>query len=98
MRCLTVESGNLSIVNNNFKDEHSSKYWENMGKRWAGLDLWCTLGNGPEIGKTNFVLGVGAGNGETSTGQALLGCHKLNLCRDVNLVTLHILCKFAHLV
>ena len=68
MRCLTVESGNLSIVNNSLQDGHSSKYWGNAGLGW---DFWCTLGNGPEIGGKIFVLGVGAGNGENSIGQAL---------------------------
>ena len=71
MRCLAVERGNLSIVNNSLKDGHSSKYWENIGDT-LGWDLCCTLGNGPEIGGKFFILAVGTGNGETSTGQALL--------------------------
>ena len=54
---------------------------QNIGKIWGnaglGWDLWCTLGYGPEIGKTNFVLGVGGGNVETGTGQALFTVYHL---------------------
>ena len=69
MRCLTVESGNLSIVNNSLKDGHSSKYWENIGETlgWAGI-----CGARWVMGK-KFVLGWEWGKQYwASTGPALV--------------------------
>ena len=45
MRWLTVESGNLSVVNNNVKVSYCS-YWGNIGETLGGDGIWDWGGGG----------------------------------------------------
>ena len=70
MKCLTVENGNLSIMNNSLKDRHSSQYWENIGETlgWAGI-YGARWAMGRKSGEKILYWALGLGMGKTVLGK-----------------------------